>query len=645
MNIKKLNLLKFKRFYSLNDDLKELTYNRTNKDFFNSMAAKYMDNSEFWSKSANIMKIYIEPPQNIINTDIIVAQIINGQMDITNKLVTKDVCLKLVESIMFKFEKLEQNIPDEYKDDEYYKHVAKYQSLKYIPADKLTKEICDIGAATQYYQANFEYVPEKYKDQQFYEKMFEHTIHCINLIPEHMITMEMCYHVLSGRPEYIKYIPNKLKTLDVCVYATNKVYQNHYHVEEILKHVPDNIKSNMDFWVLTINNGSCMFKFLPKQFYDDSRFHTQIKMIKYRNCELQYIPIQLKTKQFYLNCIDWMWPNEFEGTELYKDLFVDKIKHIDNDIIDALLGKSYELIKYLEEYNVDRKIIEKIIDKGRMLQYIPYNYLDYDLCEKAVLLFPQDVKHVPMNIIDDNLMILAVSKRDMLGEIRFSDRTYEICKAAIQNFPEALEHVPVEHYEQICDEITDWKKFPIRFIPKKYRTIDVCYDSVNKYGNNIRFVPCVIISEKLIKVAIDTGHLINLKYIPSQFKNKKFYEYCINKNVLYVAQIDEQYVTQQMWIAAVKKDVYLIKKIPEKYITDELCMEIIGGNTWCNDEGQMLELIPDKFKTFELCKMANKKGVKAVAHTPDRFMNDEMKNIIYETKLDWENNVYKYSVY
>lgn len=91
-----------------------------------------------------------------------------------------------------------------------------------------------------------------------------------------------------------------------------------------------------------------------------------------------------------------------------------------------------------------------------------------------------------------------------------------------------------------------------------------------------------------------------------------------DKNMSANASYTPEYV-----MLLIKKDIGLFGSIPEECLTYEICMEAVKHTRPCVG-GTVLEQIPDKFVTQELCNIAFKTSCASYLQIPDRFKTKEM---------------------
>ena len=79
-------------------------------------------------------------------------------------------------------------------------------------------------------------------------------------------------------------------------------------------------------------------------------------------------------------------------------------------------------------------------------------------------------------------------------------------------------------------------------------------------------------------------------------------------------------LTQEMCNEAVQSDPEVLEYVPDQYKTQEMCNEAVQRDPW------MLEHVPDQYKTQEMCNEAVQRDAEVLEYVPDQFVTQEMCN-------------------
>lgn len=148
--------------------------------------------------------------------------------------------------------------------DDIFKKViaADWKNLKYVPSNRITKEMCDMAFNNNW--KAFEFIPDYFK------------------------TKEMCEMVLDKDVSFVKYCPVQHLSLEICVKCVEKE-------GNLLEFIPEKFKSK-DVCLLAIKNDSGAMRFLPVSFMVKG-FFMECLQINYD--AIRYFPTELKTFEVY----------------------------------------------------------------------------------------------------------------------------------------------------------------------------------------------------------------------------------------------------------------------------------------------------------------------------------------------------------
>jgi hypothetical protein len=154
----------------------------------------------------------------------------------------------------------------------------------------------------------------------------------------------------------------------------------------------------------------------------------------------------------------------------------------------------------------------------------------------------------------------------------------------------------------------------LKEIPRKERTFDVCLKELKKGQSELKYVPHLLKTEKLLNRIIITAAI---KWVPHELKT---YELCLD---------------------AVKKGKYALLYVPRKYKTEDMCITALRYNfstainylpkrykninfykNAINQVGQIIQFFPDSEKTKFYCSVAFESDPKAIKYIPEIFKND-----------------------
>ncbi|MCD7908207.1 MAG: DUF4116 domain-containing protein [Clostridium sp.] len=145
--------------------------------------------------------------------------------------------------------------------------------------------------------------------------------------------------------------------------------------------------------------------------------------------------------------------------------------------------------------------------------------------------------------------------------------------------PHSLAQMVEKHEKQEQENIhlfetaSPTSKESLRSIPHYQRTEPVCFAAVNADPYNVRFVPEISMSERIINKTIE-------------------------QESAYICLIDRKFLKEEHYLKALEMDGINIQHFPEKLMTEENCKKAVENNVFA------VSFIPDCFKSREMCQNA-----------------------------------------
>lgn len=209
---------------------------------------------------------------------------------------------------------------------------------------------------------------------------------------------------------------------------------------------------------------------------------------------------------------------------------------------------------------------------------IPIELADQDIIDIIVEKYPSNFNRLPLDKMDysisqkicrDVLNNTVHNSTDLTYYIIFRDmallyKDHYMCKQAYEVNHLLTVYMPEQFitYEMVLElsktKYTENPEYLINsldWVPKKYRTYEICLNYIKLSGYNIRYIPENIINEELCMQALQTSQCFY--FIPDQFKT---YDMC-----LYIAG-DPRMGGYSHW----NTKFNVLDKIPEKFKTNEL---------------------------------------------------------------------------
>lgn len=296
--------------------------------------------------------------------------------------------------------------------------------------------------------------------------------------------------------------------------------------------------------------------------------------------------------------------------------FTDIHKHLDDGpYISSVTGK---VIQCGDEYkpkskNTKMGIPTKLIDSP-----------DYeDICERAIL---SDIK-LPAYMVNTQIVHLLINIQHLL--IPFLTIDKEICKIILKRRPLEFRYIPIELIDSELCSLAMVESSNLKYIPNHLKNYDMCFDAVHDIGRNLQYVPDNLMTYELCKLSVQNKSRPSL-YTP-RGGNDEFYLLAFDCNK-YIRQSKSKTHTSKKHGLLLKYSSRAPIEIQRISIYDESYIEIdipdfeidrpyneicsLGDIYYHN-----LEFVPEKFITFEICKMAIEISEHAIRVVPNTVQN------------------------
>lgn len=113
--------------------------------------------------------------------------------------------------------------------------------LRFVPDELRTKELCYAAIESKACFA-LAFIPEREKNGQLYLTALKKDIFVFEIIPKQYITCEMCNIAVKGYGKNLKYVPEELKTAEVCLNALTYLKEL-VEFDEIIKYIPKRFRN------------------------------------------------------------------------------------------------------------------------------------------------------------------------------------------------------------------------------------------------------------------------------------------------------------------------------------------------------------------------------------------------------------------
>jgi len=239
-------------------------------------------------------------------------------------------------------------------------------------------------------------------------------------------TYDMNHMAVQCNPDFIRYVPAKMITKELCEIAiSNRCYT--------LEYVPDNMKT-VELCKLAISTDPSTIDFVP-----DEKKTEEL-------CRIALIDLY-----------DFDCDTENIGFEELCKIAVQK----DGCALDCVPNnlKTVELCKIA------------LSSDGNSVKNVPKNIVNGELCKLAIENTSFAIEYVPDELLTEELCILAVSKCGVVLEhIPDKLKTFDVCKAAIENDGISLGSIPTEmRTVELCRLAVANNKSAMEYVPSKFK--------------------------------------------------------------------------------------------------------------------------------------------------------------------------------
>ncbi len=382
---------------------------------------------------------------------------------------------------------------------------------------------------------------------------------------------EFGYIYIREHEAYSKYNACKLgKTESIPerdnTYITGEIVRGVFTlIFEVKKEQLDNIEKELqeEFKNLNIyNNGGTEFfkieiKELIEPYFKEKNIYYKILSEE----DIKSLKRKYREKKLKEICIQEQ-PNIILENELEYNKYLQQVK------INSLNIKNVP-----EEFKIFELCIEAIrnfnpdCDDDILLDFIPDNIKNYNFWLECVRIMSMYLTKVPENLIDYNIIFTAFKTDNIKLDYKIENfKSLELCIEAIKNNMNYL-----------------------NFLSEKILNYDLCLEAVKLNNCDLSDIPKKFITQELCLEAIkNNSSITNLEYVPKEFKTYELYLEAI-KN--YSDRYENEYIGGKINVGlycfiqeSIKNNCEILKIIPEEFKTYELCLKIVKNLLKCHTQ-------------------------------------------------------------
>jgi hypothetical protein len=244
-----------------------------------------------------------------------------------------------------------------------------------------------------------------------------------------------------------------------------------------------------------------------------------------------------------------------------------------------------ERMKYQDfiEQLSDTQLLDLLKYNKEMIEYIPKNKINYELCLNEVQHNGLMLKFVPENLKDD-----------------------ELCLISIKQNQDAIKFLP-----------NIWMPKTSEWIVKIAKIDSYLFD----------LIPDKLKNKDMYKIAIEKNGLL-LKKFPKDMKSRDICIRAVEKNGLAFKHVPIELRDREMCIRAVEKNGLSLQHVPIELRDREMCMRAIKKN------GLSLKHVPIELRDREMCMKAIERNNLASKHVPTEYVMTKKVELVQNITLN-----------
>ncbi len=205
----------------------------------------------------------------------------------------------------------------------------------------------------------------------------------------------------------------------------------------------------------------------------------------------------------------------------------------------------------------------------------------------------------------------------LLDRLPVEERDAEVCIQAVDHLPDNIRFVPEQYLtEELCLKAVLADGLHLYCIPRQYRTPEVCYAALAK-GTDTRFVPESIPRDHKFYMLAVAGWGANLESVPPEEITPALCYLALNSCGHVLDSVPPAMLTWGMCLAAVQNDGTALEDVPEKWRTEEICLEAVL------QDHTAAKYVPPAIRTPQFWGKVLKKDPFCLSYIPEEELTEE----------------------
>ena len=234
-------------------------------------------------------------------------------------------------------------------------------------------------------------------------------------------------------------------------------------------------------------------------------------------------------------------------------------------ICEAAVEQRGRDLEFVPFENIDRDLCETAVKKdGRALEFVPWALRDREICQIALETQGSALEFVPPNLRDPEMCLMAVRQYGFaLKYVPEAHRDRTMCLAAVGDYGGALEFVPLDLRDSaICEAAVRNNGFALAYVPDELRTEAMCMAAISEDGRALKDVPETLRSRTLCEVAVkDWGWPII--HVPKALLDEEMCLLAVQANGFVLQRVPNDLLCMKLYVAAVFENESALRFVPE----------------------------------------------------------------------------------
>lgn len=356
------------------------------------------------------------------------------------------------------------------------------------------------------------------------DEVKEMAVHKNGLLLQHITnkTTKICDIAFKNNPGAIKFIPQNLRTRDMCI---NAVLHDH-----------------------------TLFDMVPQKFMDNDL----CLFVLFKDPHL-IEKINNPSDEMYLECSEAI-PSllgKIKDVSLIKDVDPLVILKLNPYHIKNIINPTYEMY------------FEAVSRVGQLLKLVPHALQDEMLCLAAVQNDGTSIEYIPTEHQTENICIKAIHQN--INSFQYIiNKTHTVCEYVLRS-----DYCCISKIQYIIEDNDFLEKMKLMCVSNdglslefiNDPTLDMCLYAIDQNYLAFKFVPKIFATDEVINFALSKNGLA-IKYVVQQ--TELICIKAIKNNPLAIEFVNEKFLTDILCKEAIKKDYTCLSKIKKQPI--EICL-------------------------------------------------------------------------